>query len=190
VTKRALQPGAKDALEKSASIARATAAKTSPQAGRPRRRRTTDSALHPVDGVNYDMLPQQVGFWVRRAQLAVMRSFEEYTRNLDLRPVETAAILILDGNPNITQIALAAALGSDQSTMVAISTKLEKRGLIERRRALEDRRYQLISLTPKGGHMAHDIREALAAHDRSLTRNMSGEQRKQLVQLLKQLVDI
>jgi len=188
VTKRALQPGARDALSESTGIARAMTTKSS-ETSRPRRRKTTDGALNPVDGVNYDMLPQQVGFWVRRAQLAVMRSYEEHTQDLDLRPVETAAILILDGNPNITQIALAAALGSDQSTMVAISTKLEKRGLIERRRALEDRRYQLISLTPEGEQMARDIRKALTAHDRSLTRNMSAEQRKQLVQLLKNLVD-
>lgn len=188
MTEEALQQGAKRPRPNEGSAAK-TAAESPVRKPRARSRKGSDSALNPVKGVDYDMLPQQVGFWVRRAQLAVMRSYEEHTRDLDLRPVETAAILILDGNPNLSQIAMAEALGSDQSTMVAISTKLEKRGLIERKRAPEDRRYQLISLTAEGGHMARDIRKALAAHDRSMTRNMNADQRKQLVELLKSLVE-
>lgn len=177
----------KDASPDNGSIEPSTSTGGEPSRGR--RRKIAESALHPVDGVNYGMLPKQVGFWVRRAQLAVMRSYEEHTRPLDLRPVETAAILLIEGNPDISQIALAAALGSDQSTMVGISTRLEKRGLIERRRAPEDRRYQLISLTSAGERMADDIREALSAHDRSLTRNMNIDQRKQLIGLLRELAD-
>ena len=169
-------------------VASKSVAKSPIKRPRTRRRNGGYSPLKPVEGVNYDVLPHQVGFWVRRAHLAVMRSYEQHSQPLGLRPVETAAILILDRNPNLSQMALAATLGSDQSSMVAISTKLEKRGLIRRKRAREDRRFQFISLTADGEQMAQDIRKALAAHDRSLTRNMTAEQRRQFIELLKQLV--
>lgn len=185
MTKKVLKTNEGEVSLKEAAVSRSGLA----EERRAGRRKIAAGVLNPVEGVDYDMLPRQLGFWVRRAQLAVMRSYEEHMRELNLRPVETGAILILHGNPDMSQVALAAALGSDQSTMVAISTKLEKRNLIERKRALKDRRYQLIRLTPDGEKMASEIRRLLVSHDKWLTRNLSNEQRNQLLNLLMQIVD-
>ena len=153
-----------------------------------RKGKRSDALIMPMADVNYDILPLQIGFWVRRAQLAVMKSFDAHTRELNLRPVEVAAILIVGENPDMSQIVLTTALGTDQSTMVAICTRLEKRELIERRRLQEDRRYQVLNLTSAGVEMAKSVRKALVAHDESLTREMTSTQRKQLISLLQMLV--
>jgi DNA-binding MarR family transcriptional regulator len=45
--------------------------------------------------------------------------------------VDAAALLLIGKNEDISQIDLTAALGTDQSTMVAICTRLEGRGFVE-----------------------------------------------------------
>lgn len=144
--------------------------------------------LSLMANVDYDMLPQLAGFWVRRAHLTVMKSFEAHTKELQLRPVEAAALLLTGQNSNISQIVLTSALGTDQSTMVAICTRLEKRGFIERKRLAEDRRYQMLNLTAAGRKAAAQVRKCLSAHNENVLRNLSAAQRKQLATLLQLLV--
>jgi DNA-binding MarR family transcriptional regulator len=150
--------------------------------------RDLEPHLSLMDDVDYDVLPKQLGFWIRRAQLAVMSSYERHMADLDLRPVETAAILLIGQNKDISQIVLGSALGTDQSTMVAICTRLEKRGYVERRRLPEDRRYQLLNLTASGRKAAVAIRRRLTAHNENLLDRFSATERKQVLSLLQLLI--
>jgi DNA-binding MarR family transcriptional regulator len=150
--------------------------------------RNTEPRLSPMANVDYDLLPKHLGFWIRRAQLAVMKSYLEHMGDLDLRPVEAAAILLVGQNKDISQIVLGSALGTDQSTMVAICTRLEKRGFIERRRLPEDRRYQLLNLTTEGRKAATLVRKRLTAHNENMLNRISSAERKQLLSLLQTLI--
>jgi len=144
--------------------------------------------LSLMENVNYDLLPNHIGFWIRRAQLAVMKSYEEHVGDLDLRPVEAAAILLIGQNKDISQIVLGSALGTDQSTMVAICTRLENRGYIERRRLPEDRRYQLLTLTAEGSRAAVAVRKRLIAHNENVLRRIPAAERKKLLAMIQNLV--
>jgi DNA-binding MarR family transcriptional regulator len=73
--------------------------------------------------------------------------------------------------------------------MVAICTRLEKRGLIERRRLPEDRRYQVLNLTPEGRKVALLVRKRLTTHNQKMLQRMNRTQRKQLMLLMKLLID-
>lgn len=150
--------------------------------------RDADPHLSLMSNVDYDVLPKHLGFWIRRAQLAIMKSYEDHMNELDLRPVETAAILLIGQNRDISQIVLGSALGTDQSTMVAICTRLEKRGFIKRRRLPEDRRYQLLNLTTQGRKVATLVRKRLTAHNQTLQDQLSAAERKQLLSLLQMLI--
>ena len=140
-------------------------------------------------GVNYDILPELAGFWLRRAQIYVLRSFDKHTHDLKIRPVETATLLLIGKNRNLSQIALTSALGTDQSTMVAISTRLEELGFIQRRRLATDRRYQALNLTRAGQKLVSVVRKRLLVHNENVLRRLTPSQRKEFIGLLIRVVE-
>jgi hypothetical protein len=99
---------------------------------------------------DYDLLADLIGFWVRRAHVKVLRSFERHLAAYHVTPTEVAALVIMGANRALSQTALASALSTDQSTVVNLLLGLEQRAMISRVRLPKDRRYQILSLTPAG----------------------------------------
>ncbi len=148
----------------------------------------SDSQLALLNDLSYDMLTSLAGFWIRRAQLVVMKSFGQHLEDLELRPVEAAALVLIGKNKDLSQNVLAAALGTDQATMVAICGRLESRDLIARRRLTTDRRYHALSLTTEGKRISMFVKKRLRAHNENILKHLSAAQRKQLVSSLQVLV--
>ncbi len=153
------------------------------------------AAVKPVDGklallpeLDYDVLAGLAGFWIRRAQLVVMKSFGQHLTDLNLRPVEAAALVLIGKNKDLSQNMLAAGLGTDQATMVAICTRLEDRNLILRRRLPADRRYHSLSLTPEGKKISAIVDKRLRMHNENLLKKLSVGNRKQLMAHLQAIV--
>jgi DNA-binding MarR family transcriptional regulator len=146
-------------------------------------------SLRPVSGVEYGVLLHLAGFWLRRFNVQVLKSYEKHLSELHLRPVEAAALILLRSNRDLTQNALASALGTDQSTMVGISTRLEENGLIGRRRHSSDRRYQMLSLTPTGRKVSIVVERRLRAHNENVLRKLDHEERHSFFKLLTKIVD-
>jgi len=137
---------------------------------------------------DYDVLVDLVGFWIRRAQVKVLRSFERHLGEYKVTPTEVAALILMGANEGLSQIALAAALDADQSTVVNLLVNLERRGMISRIRLPKDRRYQVLSLTTMGRQSLRGIKTALARHDRSLQQPLSAPEKKALLALLRRFV--
>ena len=144
--------------------------------------------LRPIEGISYDLLPSLAGFWLRRLQIKLLKSYEAHLGELKLRPVEAALLLILQNNKDLTQNTLAAALSTDQSTMVGISMRLEERGFIERCRQADDRRYQVLNLTSAGRKTTVIIKKHLSAHNENILRHLSLKERETLFALLSKVV--
>lgn len=138
---------------------------------------------------DYDLLVDLVGFWIRRAQVKVLRSFERHVGEYKLTPTEVAALILMGANEGLSQIALAAALNADQSTVVNMLVSLERRKMISRIRLPKDRRYQVLSLTPAGRESLRRIKSALARHNESLQQKLSAKERKALLVLLRRFVE-
>ncbi len=150
--------------------------------------RARDTQLALSSDLSYDIMTSLAGFWIRRAQLVVMKSFDRHFSGLQLRPVEAAALILIGKNHDISQNVLATALGTDQATMVAISTRLEDQNLISRQRSVADRRYQVLNLTSEGKKTAAIVKKRLAVHNENVLKNLSPTQRKQLVSSLQAIV--
>jgi DNA-binding MarR family transcriptional regulator len=138
---------------------------------------------------DYDVLVDLVGFWIRRAQVKVLRSFARHLENYELSPTEVAALILMSANDGLSQIALASALDADQSTVVNMLLALEQRNMISRIRHPKDRRYQVLSLTADGSKTVERVKTALKRHNQSLQEKLSPAERKTLLALLKRFVE-
>jgi len=144
-----------------------------------------------LPAVDYTLLPSLVGYRLRRAQLAV---FQHFAHTMQARlgrdrlsPGEFGVLNLIDANPGLSQTALAAAIGTDRSTMVPILDRLERRGLIERRAVPGDRRRHALALGEHGGKLLGKFREAVLAHEQRIAADLSPAERELLLSLLERL---
>lgn len=136
--------------------------------------------------LDHGILPDLIGYQLRLAQLAVFRDFERTVGDLGISPGRVGVLVLVNGNPGITQSRLAEAVGLDRSTLVPVLDGLERRGLVERRRG-EDRRTNGLSLTTSGKLLLGRIKRRISAHERRMLTGMSDSERGQLMALLGRL---
>lgn len=99
-------------------------------------------------------------------------------------------LVLIDSHEQLlTQKALAEILNIDKSYMVTILDYLEKRDYIHREKNPQDRREQLIKLTPKAKDDIPVIRNAIAILNDASLENLSNEQKKLFCQTLNIIED-
>ena len=150
-----------------------------------------ESASDAELGIDYTLLPNLVGYRLRRAQLAV---FQHFARTMQARlgrdrlsPGEFGVLSLIEANPGLSQTALAAAIGTDRSTMVPILDRLEIRALVERRAVPGDRRRHALALGEQGRKLLAKFRDAVLAHEQRITADLSPAERELLLSLLERL---
>lgn len=140
----------------------------------------------PGDGLDHGILPDLIGYQLRLAQLAVFRDFERTVGDLGVSPGRVGVLVLVNGNPGITQSRLAEAVGLDRSTLVPVLDDLERRGLVERRQGM-DRRTNGLSLTASGKRLLGRVKRRIEAHERRMVTGMTEREREQLIALLARL---
>src|SRR5881396_3575906 len=91
-----------------------------------------------------------VGYRLRRAQLNVFQRFLRVFDEIGLRPAEYSVLVLIADNPGRKQIEIAEVLGIKRANFVTLVHGLERRGLIERRPANDDRRANALHLSAAG----------------------------------------
>ena len=130
------------------------------------------------------ILPGLIGYRLRLAQQAVFRDFAASVPGVS--PGRVGMLVLIESNPGVTQGRLAEAMGLDRSTMVGLVDALEERGLVERRRG-EDRRTNLLWLTPSGRRLLVRAKQRIARHERRVATRLTAVERAQLLALLGKL---
>lgn len=115
--------------------------------------------------------------------------FAEGLRPLGLSPAHAGILRILEASPAITQQALASALGSPPSRLVALVDELESKGLIERQENETDRRRYALLLTAEGRSTLNSIGGVVREHQNALLAALSEAERHQLTLLLMRIAD-
>ena len=118
-----------------------------------------------------------IGYIVHEVARAFRRRFEDEARAHGLTLPQWRALVVIDQEAAITQVALAGCIDTDPMTISGILDRLEKRGLIERYPHPTDSRAKLSRLTPEGADLV------LAARDlgRQLyTRSIAGVEDSQI----------
>src|SRR5580658_8361790 len=119
---------------------------------RARDKRPGASRRERAAGAKVDLgpLPKLLGYNLRRANQASWRTYVSFIGQNKIRPGLFSLLCLVRANPGIAQIELGTHLGVDKASIVALLDRLERAGLIERRRCTRDRRRQGIFLTEAG----------------------------------------
>lgn len=137
-----------------------------------------------ANAIDFGMLPDLLGYQVRQAQIAVFRDFTATLGDDGMTPTLFGSLVLIEANPGLKQADLARALQLDRSTVVTVIDTLEKRGLVDRRRAPEDRRSNAVSLTDAGVDLLARLKPRVADHEARLAGDLSDTDRAALTATL------
>lgn len=138
-------------------------------------------------GVDFGLLPELLGYQIKRAQERVYGGFSARLRRLGLTPGQFAALVLVEANPGLTQTALAQALGSNRSLMVRTLDRLEDAGLVAREPSPRDRRSHAIIVTDQGRTQVARLKADVRAHEDRIAKALGREAFDTLLDLLARL---
>lgn len=150
----------------------------------PSRRSGSGSAAGELD---FDVLPELVGYHLRRAHGAAFARFARVIADGQATPGQFGVLVLIDANPGLTQSALAKAVGIERSTMVAAIDGLEKRSLVERHPSPVDRRSYALELSARGRDLLAKLRGKVREHEDHITMGFSQGEKATLIRLLRRL---
>ncbi len=133
------------------------------------------------------VLPGLIGYQLRLAQIAIFRDFASTLGEYDVTPGLFGVLVIIESNPGLKQAELARATHLDRSTVVSVIDNLERRGLVERRAAIGDRRSNALQLTANGAQLLKKLKRLVADHEKRLAHNFSEAEQATLVRLLQKI---
>jgi len=137
--------------------------------------------------VDTDMLDSLFGYQLRRAQSRVFVDFMRALSGEAVTPGQFGVLSLIDGNSGLNQSALAKALGIERSTMVAVISTLEDRGLVKRGESTADKRSYALSLTAGGRTLLKKTRGKVEAHEKTITAKLNDDEKGLLRDLLKKI---
>src|SRR5690348_10785770 len=117
----------------------------------------TDLVFAELDGL--------LGYLLRRAQGAMHRDFMAAVAEFALTQKQAATMWLIQANPGVSQVEVAASLGMDRATMMSVTDRLEDRGFVIRKRSTIDRRRQELYLTPSGQSTLRKCKARIAEHE-------------------------
>jgi MarR family transcriptional regulator, organic hydroperoxide resistance regulator len=106
----------------------------------------------------------------------------------DLSPVQCHVLHLIEPQRPLPMGRLAETLGCDASNVTGLVDRLEARGLVQRRPAVEDRRVKVIQLTAVGSRVRGQLLRRITGASCRLSRLSTSDQRV-LVRILEGLVD-
>src|SRR5690242_905883 len=95
----------------------------------PRARDRTKRKHVPDPVLSLGPLPTFVGYWLRRAQLAVSKDFTDTMAVANIRTTLFPVLVVIDANPGLRQTQVAQVLGLQPANVVPVVDELEREGL-------------------------------------------------------------
>ena len=128
-----------------------------------------------------------LGFQLRLAQVTMYRDWSAAMTNLNLTQRQGAVLMLIAANPGASQVDLAATLGADRATMMAIVDRLQDRRLVVRRRSLGDRRRQELHLTEVGVKTLAQMKANISEHEARFTSRFTKDELEALTDYLRRI---
>jgi DNA-binding MarR family transcriptional regulator len=138
-------------------------------------------------GADFGLLPDILGYHLRRAQAAVFQDFAATMNGANVTPGQFGVLALIEANAGLSQTRLAEILGIDRSTLVAVIDKLEAQGLVERAARPNDRRSHALKLSREGQSRFETLAKLVKKHEARIARQLSARDRRTLIELLQRI---
>jgi DNA-binding MarR family transcriptional regulator len=125
-----------------------------------------------------------VGYAATRASVELKKAFTKHMGPLHLKAVEFSILVMVAANERVNQKQLGLALDVSAPNMAITLDRMVERGWVERVRSLEDRRAQLIHLTPAGVALTQKAEKIASKMEANAVRVLSEAERLLLIELL------
>jgi DNA-binding MarR family transcriptional regulator len=132
-------------------------------------------------------LASKPSFLLKRLGMIAKEKTVDAFENAGAVPYDYAVLAVLAQGACATQAHIADALNYDRSYLVGLLDELERRGLIDRRRDLNDRRRHVVTLTKAGEQELVRLRALIDGIESDLFAPLSAAERKTLQGLLAKL---
>jgi DNA-binding MarR family transcriptional regulator len=153
----------------------------------PAKETTHETCPAPDSGIDLGILPELVGYHLRKAQVAVFQDFARSVGTAEISPGQFAVLMVIERNPGLSQTRLGQTLGIDRSTLVAVIDRLEARGLVARADAPRDRRSYALHVSVKGRARLAELTERVRSHERQIAAGLDAAERASLIALLRRI---
>jgi DNA-binding MarR family transcriptional regulator len=130
------------------------------------------------------LLSQVLGFRFRRIQNHLSRRLAEMPGIETSRPGELSVLAMMQANPGLSQVELSGEVGLDKAMIVVIIDELERQGYARRERAAEDRRRNLLFITPQGETVLERWMAVARENERTVRETLSPAEFAVLSELL------
>ncbi|MEL6290062.1 MAG: MarR family transcriptional regulator [Pseudomonadota bacterium] len=115
--------------------------------------------------------------------------FFDKTAGLDITPRQLVVLQAIERDDRPSQTDLVNATGIDRSTIADIVRRMEKKGLIRRKRAANDARIYVVSLTEKSKRILRRAAPALEQTSAELLAPLNDRERDRFVDTLVRIVN-
>lgn len=134
--------------------------------------------------VTDDTLRGFAGYYMKRAFNVAQTDLSHRLKPLGLRMVTFSALVLIVDNPGLRQSQLADALTIERPNIVMILDELQRKGLIARDRAPDDRRAYALRATQAGEQSYQQAMVAMRGHERQVFDALTQIERQTLVATL------
>ena len=107
---------------------------------------------------------------------------------LGLAPAQFMVLLELWQDDGLTQRDLVERLDVEQATMANTLARMDREGLITRRRSETDRRARVVEITPKARAMREAAIAAAKAQNEAALAGLTGTERDELLRLMRKVI--
>ena len=135
-----------------------------------------------------ELLSSNLSLLKRLGMAAKERSIAAF-ETIGLHPYHHSILATLDEGQRETQGAIADALGYDKGQLVGLLDELEQAGLVERRRDPNDRRRQVVAMTPAGRKALEQMRRISRGLEDDFLAPLDEAERRELHALLHRLAE-
>ncbi len=128
-----------------------------------------------------------VGYNCRRVHLRIAPLFMERMAQYELRQVDYTILTLANINPDLNQKRLAQAIHVSPPNLTPLLDRLEKRGLLNRKRNPADKRSQVLALTDAGKNLCGKADQTALELENEATAALANDELAELLRLLQKI---
>ncbi len=140
-----------------------------------------------VTNISWGRSPDLLAAQLRTAQMRIYNHFTEWFAEADLSAKQFSVLYIISLNPEVNQRQLASVQSTERASFGETLSRLEEKGLIERRPSPTDKRAKVAIVTPAGRKILDHVLEEIDEQERDFASNLTDSERHMLLSLLLKL---